>query len=62
MKGKKTKDQKKPKKKVADKSDSNIMDYIGEEYSEITSKVKEYFVSSMYYYSGFFNGLFPISI
>ena len=41
MKGKKAKDQKKPKKKGSNKSDSNIMDYLGEEYTEISSKVKE---------------------
>ena len=41
MKGKKSKDQKKPKKKDTNKSDSNIMDYIDKEYTEITSKVKE---------------------
>ena len=41
MKSKKSKEQKKPKKKENNKSDSNIMDYIDSEYTEITSKVKE---------------------
>ena len=41
MKNKKGKDQKKQKKKDSNKSNSNIMNYIDQEYSEITSKVKE---------------------
>jgi len=41
MKNKKSKEQKKQKKKDSNKSDSNIMNYIDKEYSEITSKVKE---------------------
>ena len=41
MKNKKPKEQKKQKKKDSNKSDSNIMNYIDKEYSEITSKVKE---------------------
>ena len=41
MKNKKSKEPKKQKKKDSNKSDSNIMNYIDKEYSEITSKVKE---------------------
>ena len=41
MKGKKSKDQKKPKKKGPNKSDETLMDFMGNEYTEITSKVKE---------------------
>ena len=41
MKNKKSKDLKKQKKKDSNKSDSNIMNYIDKEYSEITSTVKE---------------------
>ena len=41
MKNKKGKDQKKQKKKDSNKSNSNIIDYIDQEYSEISSKVKE---------------------
>ena len=41
MKNKKFKEQKKQKKKDSNKSESNIMNYIDKEYSEITSKVKE---------------------
>ena len=41
MKNQKSKDQKKLKKKSKSKSRFNIMNYINEEYSEISSKVKE---------------------
>ena len=60
MKNKKGKDQKKQKKKDSNKSNSNIMNYIDQEYSEITSKVKENLFLVCIFILVFFNDIFPI--